>query len=132
MKKTFLATAILAIAPAITFAAQQNNDTLFTKATGWISTLNVILFSVVVLAFTTGVALYVFDKEKNPEKLKSRILWPLVAVIVLASLWGIVKLVQTTIFGSGNQNNAGDITAPALPGAGTSTSTQTQNIGPQI
>ena len=70
------------------------------------------LIACAVVYFLYGVLQYVImgDDEEKKEKAKSTILYGIVGIFVMVSVYGLVKLVQDT-FGI---NNANGLTAPKL------------------
>lgn len=84
---------------------------------GFIATLNSLfsqfyslIFVIIGVAFAWGVLQYIFG-DKDKEKLKNALIWPVIALIILMSVWGIVKIVQQTLGVEGEQQ----ISAPKLP-----------------
>lgn len=71
-----------------------------------------VLIACAVVYFLYGVLQYVImgDDEEKKEKAKSTILYGIVGIFVMVSVYGLVKLVQDT-FGINNTNN---LTAPKL------------------
>lgn len=115
-KKIFLAVLLasfpIAAGATIGGGSGSGGGDLFVNVTGWLNSLNVLLFGLVAVAFTIGVVAYVFDGDKTPEKFNRRIIWPIIAMVVLASVWGIIKLVQSTL--SIDDDNSA-VTVPTLP-----------------
>ena len=111
--------AILAAATAPLIASAQFLDTLRTLVQQFgqiVSLLLPIVFALAVLAFFYGIFLYVFSASGEKKKDGRNImLWFLVAIFVMASLWGIVRLAQLTL---GIQQGAGQFQVPGVQGMG--------------
>lgn len=120
MKKIFLGL-LLFIFPSVMMAQQSNqqiqttttNGDLFQNIVAWVNNITIILFLIVVLAFTIGIVRYVFDSDKSPEKFNTWITWPLIAIVILASLWGVIRLLQTTL-GLNDGQGTQDVNIPTL------------------
>ncbi|MEI6345864.1 MAG: hypothetical protein WCO79_01365 [bacterium] len=74
------------------------------------------LIACAVVYFLYGVLLYVImgDDEEKKEKAKSTILYGIVGIFVMVSVFGLVKLVQNTFTGSIDSNAS--LTPPSLSG----------------
>lgn len=131
MKKIFYgmsAAAATLAAPVLAFAAPQTQfvgnqqglgatATLFNNVLSWAVPT---LIACAVVYFLYGVLQYVImgDDEEKKEKAKSTILYGIVGIFVMVSVYGLVKLVQNT-FGVGI--NDGNLTTPTLPNFGGTT-----------
>ena len=123
MKKKYLINLSLvavALTPAIAFAQYDSRGFLYTLGGlvdqfGQIVGLLVpILFSLGIVAFFYGIFLYIFSQSGDSKKEgRGIILWSLVAIFVMASLYGIVILAQNTLGISGEVN---DFETPAVRG----------------
>jgi hypothetical protein len=69
---------------------------------------------VAVLAFFTGVAWYVWKKMRGEEVGNKVLLWGVVALAVLFSLYGLIRVLQQVV---GANNNAA-LSAPPVPRPG--------------
>ena len=71
-----------------------------------VDTLLPIVFAIAVLAFFWGIMMYVFSASGETKKNgKNIMLWALIAVAIMASLFGIIKLAQQTLGISGENEN---------------------------
>jgi uncharacterized membrane protein len=112
MKKTFLKIGALSAAialPMIAGAQQALNQlqTLINSFGRIVSTLIPIAFAIGVLAFFWGLGKWIFSAgdEGARDEGKNIMIWGLVALFVMSSVWGIVRLAQTTLgVDSGNTN----------------------------
>jgi len=107
-KKLFIA--LLVLLPAATFAVG-DIDGLVHTLIKIANSLYKLIFVLVVLAFAWGVLKFVFQSGDAQEKGKSMMLWSIVALFVLVSVWGIVVILQKTLGIEGQQT----ITPPAIP-----------------
>jgi undecaprenyl pyrophosphate phosphatase UppP len=122
MKKTLLiiATSVL---PVVSFAAA-GELTVFKNLANSIANIVGILiplaFMLAVLAFFWGIVVFIFaEQDKAKEKAKGRMLWSIIAMFVMASVWGLVGFLGD-IFGVGQGGQA------AVPGVGNS------NVAPDM
>lgn len=107
MKKSILV-ALLAMSPIMTLAAGANDGltTLLGDIGKWVTLLGKIIFAAVVVAFFWGLLMFVFGSEDKRESGKSMMIWGVVAIFVMSSIWGIVGFLQ-------DSTGTGDGTAPA-------------------
>ena len=108
---------ISATAAAMTFAlplvAQaQGLDRLIIVATDLINFALAILIGIAIIAFFWGLLRYLLSAKGGPEQKKASMLmvWGLVAIFVMLSIFGIVRLMQVT-FGL---DGASSVDAPAI------------------
>lgn len=106
MKKILTLTAFAL--PGIAFAQGTGDLTSFVEVMGNIVNLLVPLTSTLaVVAFFYGLAKYIFnsgDEEKRKEG-KSIMIWGILAMFVLVTIWGIIAFMQKTIGNSGTVTN---------------------------
>ncbi len=101
MKRLF-PTALLLLAPTIAFAASPH--TFKDLANLLVSLLNAGTGVIIV----AGIAIYFYGVSTNIlkfgegdiEKLKNYFLWGIIVLFVMVSIWGILQLLQTTLFGT--------------------------------
>lgn len=71
-----------------------------------------IVFALAILAFFYGIMLYVFSQSGDSKKEgRGIMLWALVAIFVMASLFGIIRLAQSTL---GITDTTGDFDVPGV------------------
>ncbi len=71
-----------------------------------ISILIPIVFGMAILAFFYGIFLYIFSQSSDSKKEgKGIMLWSLVAIFVMASVFGIIQLAQSTLGVSSGQGS---------------------------
>ncbi|MEI8339089.1 MAG: hypothetical protein WCF94_00285 [bacterium] len=102
MKNILLAFTVLA--PIFTFAANLKTDYLrsfFGSATTIITSLAVLVISITVLYLILSVVSFMrnnmIDKAKRAEA-ATGILWSVIAIAVMVSIWGIVSILQGMFF----------------------------------
>jgi predicted permease len=78
---------------------------------GLISLVIPVLIALGVLAFMWGIVMYLFGKNK--EEGKSFMLWGIIALFVMTSVWGLVGILRGTLFGN-NADPARQVSIPPL------------------
>lgn len=68
-----------------------------------------VLIALGVLGFMWGIVLYLFGKNK--EEGKTFMLWGIIALFVMTSVWGLVGILRGTLFGN-TVDNAGNVQIP--------------------
>ncbi|MBI2610781.1 hypothetical protein HYW60_02505 [Candidatus Kaiserbacteria bacterium] len=71
------------------------------------ATFTLIIFGLVVYFWGMATNIPHFGDEKGAEKRKSFFFWGLVVLFVMASIWGIIHLLQNTLFGGDSQFTPG-------------------------
>jgi hypothetical protein len=69
---------------------------------GYIEQLVVVVFALSLIVFLWGIFKYIFlsqGEEKNLEQAKSYILYGIIGLFVMVSVWGIVNLLNRSFFG---------------------------------
>jgi heme/copper-type cytochrome/quinol oxidase subunit 2 len=76
---------------------------------GIINMLVSVLAALALVAFFIGLVRYVKDAgdAKGHAEGRERIIWSLIALFILFSIWGILNLLSITFFGSTNLNQGG-------------------------
>jgi hypothetical protein len=114
MKKLALIVGALAL-PLVSFAASADFGGLI-ESLGSLSSLIAviipILFSLALLGFFYGVIMYIWGKEDNKEQAKKTMIWGIVALFVMSSVWGLVAFVQNAV---GVGTDAGVDTSTLIP-----------------
>lgn len=70
-----------------------------------------VLIGLAVLAFSWGIVVYLFTGDK--EKGKHIMIWGVIAIFVMTSVWGLVGILRSTIFGN-NQDQIQNIPIPTI------------------
>lgn len=104
MKKDLLKIALvsLAVAPVFAFAQVEAFQTLKSIVTviGQIVAIAIpIMFALGILAFFYGLVKYIFGAGSEEQKVKGKdiMIWALVALFVMASVYGIIALAQRSL-----------------------------------
>jgi len=104
--------------PVVAFAQAINFNNLNTPISGLTTIINRIIPLIIgaaMLVFLWGVLRYVLA-ESDPAKraeARSYMVWGIIALAVMVSVWGIVRLLQGTLGVSGG----GSIDYPTIPGS---------------
>lgn len=114
MKKVILAT--LAFAPAFAFAQNLGNIDTLVRSIGRIVDLSLpIVIAIALLGFFWGLVKFIFAQGDETAKVEAKkiMLWGLVALFVMISVWGLVRFAQRAF---GLQEGGGEsITTPRVP-----------------
>jgi hypothetical protein len=78
---------------------------------GIISQVIPVLIALGVLGFMWGIVLYLFGKQK--EEGKMFMIWGIIALFVMTSVWGLVGILRGTLFGS-TQDNVRNVGIPQI------------------
>ena len=95
----FLSVQIIFFFPTIVFAVGELSKTreLLSKFTGIISKLIPLVFALAVLAFFWGVVKYIWSTGSGKEAGRKIMLWGVLAIFVISSVWGLVKFMNNTL-----------------------------------
>ena len=109
MRFPFLLTASVLLLPTVTFAAAAG--TFSQLVTGFVSYLNygaVVLISLAIVIYFLGISqnLIKVNSGEASTNLRSYIMWGLIGIFFMVSIWGIVQLVQNTLFGNSAGSSA--------------------------
>lgn len=96
MKKFAITFGALAL-PLVSFAALSNVSGLVTDVGSLINKVIPILFALAMLGFFYGLVMYIFGKEDNKDQAKKTMIWGVVAIFVMASVWGLVRFLGTAV-----------------------------------
>ena len=100
--KKILVSSVGLLLPALVFA----QTTSFTGVSTWVTSLQSIvqsatylMFGLAMLAFFWGLAKYIFNagNEDKKEDGKSIMIWGVVALFIMASIWGIINFISTQL-----------------------------------
>lgn len=78
---------------------------------GWLSQIGLLLFAAATLAFFWGLVKFIYQPE-DTEKGKNLMIWGIIAIFVMFSIWAIIKFLQDST-GTGGVNS---LNAPDVPG----------------
>ena len=113
MKKIIIPSA-LALAPMLVFAQQLSNVETFLRSIGRLVDLALpIVVGIALLGFFWGLAQFVFaaGDEDAQEKAKRHMIWGVVALFVMVSVWGLVRFVGSAV---GITEEGGSISVPTV------------------
>ncbi|MEK7634942.1 MAG: hypothetical protein AAB446_00710 [Patescibacteria group bacterium] len=96
MKKLALIVGALAL-PLVSFAQLDNVSSLITSIGNIVNQVIPILFALALLGFFYGLVMYIFGKEDNKDQAKKTMIWGVVALFVMASVWGLVAWLGTAL-----------------------------------
>lgn len=91
--------------PLVSFAALGNVSGLVADIGNIVNQIIPILFALALLAFFYGLVKYIFGKEDDKAAAKKTMIWGVVALFVMASVWGLVRWI-------GDQVGVGQDAAP--------------------
>lgn len=84
--------------PVVVFAQGAGVEGLLNKLARWINIATPIVFALALLAFFWGLAVYIFnagDEEKRKQG-KDIMIWGVIALFVMVSVFGIVRILRET------------------------------------
>ena len=84
--------------PLISSAQQLTKVSSLVQSIGNIVNLVIpIIFALALLGFFYGLILYFFGKDESKEKAKKTMIWGIVILFVMASVWGLVNFIQDAV-----------------------------------
>jgi succinate dehydrogenase hydrophobic anchor subunit len=104
MKKTARAAALLVLAaPGLAFAASapQTFQQLANQIASVLGSATTDLIVLAVVVYLWGSASSLFKGAHGRENLRKQLLWGILVIFVAVSIWGIVRLLQSSVFGGG-------------------------------
>ena len=127
MKKLFAGVSLLLLTPMIVFA--QNLQSVLGVIGGLVSTATPIIVALALLFFFWGLAIYILNagNEEKKSQGKSIMLWGVIAIFVILSIFGLVKMLQNT-FGIDEGQDA-SIPSLDIPGGGNGSSGDSGTCG---
>jgi hypothetical protein len=111
MKKLALTVGALAL-PLTSFAALGNISSLVTDIGNIVNQIIPIVFAIALLGFFYGLVMYIFGKEDNKDQAKKTMIWGVVALFVMASVWGLVTFIGSAV---GVNQTAAPAVNPLIP-----------------
>lgn len=97
MKKiVFAGLATLAL-PMVAFAQLDNVENIATSIGDIINILIPIVFALAMLFFFWGLAMYIFGSDHDKDKAKKTMIWGVVAIFVMAAVWGLVQFIGNAL-----------------------------------
>jgi hypothetical protein len=111
MKKLALTIGALAL-PLTSFAALGNIDSLVTDIGSIVNKIIPIIFAVALLGFFYGLVKYIFGKEDDKAQAKKTMIWGVVALFIMASVWGLVRFIGEAV---GVDQDTAPVVNPLIP-----------------
>jgi hypothetical protein len=111
MKKLALIVIALAV-PLSSFAALGNVSGLIGDIGSIVNKVIPILFALALLGFFYGLVMFIFGKEENKDQAKKTMIWGVVALFVMASVWGLVAYLGSAL---GVDQSAAPVVSDLLP-----------------
>ena len=94
---------VLLFAPAVVFAAPQTFQQLSNVIVNLLDNATAVLVVAGIVVYFYGVSTNILNfSDDSGEKLKAYFFWGIIVLFVMVSIWGILRLLQDTLFG-GNQ-----------------------------
>ncbi|MCK5589181.1 MAG: hypothetical protein KAI16_02625 [Candidatus Pacebacteria bacterium] len=114
MKKLLVLLSTVMILPTFVLAATDLSSFLGTIS-GLFGNIYALLLTAAVLAFMYGLLMFIFKPGEGDKgkKHKDVMIWAIVALFLMVSVWGIVRMLQNTFFTSGDVGTA--VSLPPLP-----------------
>jgi len=103
MKLIAIVTSVL-LAPTVAFAAAATDITgLITILSGIITALIPFIIGLAMLFFLWGLAKYILSAgdEAGQAAARSMMIWGIIILFVMVSVWGLVNILSTSLIGSG-------------------------------
>lgn len=100
MKKiSFLFIALLAVFPAATFAEVTDFKSLMQLFVNLLGSVMGLLYMAAFVAFFWGIALFILNTndDKKRQEGKTWMLWSIIALFVMITIWGLVGLLVNTV-----------------------------------
>jgi len=111
--KRILASALVGLAPVIalaqSYSPNQGVSGLFNFAGAILNRAVPFIISLAVVFFIYNVFMYVIkENEDDKTKAKNQMIWGIVGIFVMVSIWGLVAILQSTFGTSGVTGNIGN------------------------
>jgi hypothetical protein len=92
--------------PSVVLAAPRTFEELANQMAGLIDNATFVLIAFGLVVYFWGLAVNIphFGDEKGAEKVRAYFFWGIIVLTVMLSIWGIVQILQNTLFGSSEFN----------------------------
>lgn len=111
MKKLAFTIGALAL-PLTSFAALTNLSNLVTDIGNIVNKVIPIMFAIALLGFFYGLVKYIFGGEEGKTDAKKTMIYGVIALFVMASVWGLVRFIGEAV---GVDQNAAPAVNPLIP-----------------
>jgi len=103
---TFLALTL--VMPEVSFAAATTLQGLANQVAGFLNASTTLIMLGGVLVFFYGTTSNIFKTSRGETReMRSYLLWGIFTLFIMFSIWGILSLLQNTLFGSGSTTSSG-------------------------
>ena len=110
LNKNILILAAILLIPISTFAG--GLDDVLNTISGLLDLVKNLIFALAFIAFFYGLLKFIFSEGEDKEKGKSVMIWGIIALFIMFSIWGIIGILQSTF---SDTKGGTDITVPNLP-----------------
>ena len=102
---------LVAATPFAAMAAPSDVNGIIETVGGLISSIVPIIIAIALVGFLWGIISYITagDDPKNKDAARGYMIYGIIGLFVMVSVWGLVKILQSTFVGT-------DTSAPTLPG----------------
>ena len=83
--------------PLVSFAQLGNVDSLVVSIGNIVNRVIPIMFAIALLGFFYGIVMYIFGAEDNKDKAKKTMIWGVIALFVMGSVWGLVRFIGDAV-----------------------------------
>jgi hypothetical protein len=123
-KKKIIPLLYLSLLPVISFAQSverfRNTKEIFSSILDIIRILIPIAFGLAIVLFFWGIVKFLWSEGSGKDEGKRIMVWGVLAIFVMSSIWGLVRFVRGTL---GIDPNATNMNIPTINGSGGSGST---------
>ena len=97
--KKILSLSTLALMPVISMAAIGGLEGLFKKISDLLGLVMPLLLSLAVIFFVYALVKYMLKAGEAQEEAREQMIWGIVILFVMVSVWGLVNILDKTLFG---------------------------------
>ena len=108
MRRPFLFTLVTLLLPGVAFASAASTfSQLVNQLVSYLNFGAVTLITLAIVIYFLGISqnLFKINSGESRANMTTYIFWGLVAIFMMVSIWGIVSLVQNTIFGNSGSSS---------------------------
>lgn len=103
MRPLFIAALLL---PTVAFAAPRTFQELAGSLTGLLNATTGVLIVAGLAIYFWGISVNILNFHEDREKFRNYFFWGVIVLFVMVSVWGIVALVQNTLFGGSSGSSS--------------------------
>lgn len=104
------------LVPSIAFAAPRTFVELADLIVLILDNATIVLIVAGIVVYFFGISTNILKfSEEGGEKLKMYFFWGIIVLFVMVSIWGILKLLQNTLFGSNPYSSGGGVVVEEEP-----------------